>query len=61
MHLQANDNLPESLFLSLVWHALHAKHRRFANSTVDARRYLADVVPFAAVNAPSAHAIPIVD
>ena len=57
MHLQANDNLPESLFLNPVWHALHAKHRRFGNSTVDACRYPADVVPFAAVNAPSADAM----
>jgi hypothetical protein len=57
MHLQPNDNLPESLFLNPVWHALHAKHRRFGNSTVDACRYPADVVPFAAVNAPSADAM----
>jgi len=57
MHLQAKDNLPERLFLNPVWHALHAKHRRFGNSTVDACRYPADVLPFAAVNAPSADAM----
>jgi hypothetical protein len=44
MHLQENDNLPESLFLNPVWHALYTKHHRFANSTADACRYLADVV-----------------
>jgi hypothetical protein len=56
MHLQANDNLPESIFLNPVWHALHTKHRHLAYSTADACRYSADVVPFAAVNAPSADA-----
>src|SRR5208283_3915787 len=57
MHLQPNDNLPESLFLNPVWHALQTKHRHFANSTADACRYPADVVPFAAVNTPNAGAM----
>jgi hypothetical protein len=57
MYFQANDNLPESLFLNPAWHALHTKHRHFANSTADACRYPADVVPFAAVNAPNADAL----
>jgi hypothetical protein len=57
MHLQAKDDLPEDLFVNPVWHALRAKHRRFANSTADACRYPADVVPFAAINPPSAEAI----
>ena len=56
MHLQANDNLPGNIFLNPVWHALHTKHRHFAYSTADACRYSADVVPLAAVNAPSADA-----
>jgi hypothetical protein len=51
------DKLPESLLLNPVWHALHTKHRHFANSTADACRYPADVVPFAAVNAPNADAL----
>jgi predicted GNAT family acetyltransferase len=58
MHLQANDNLPQSLFLNPVWHALRTKqHRHLANSTADACRYPADVVPFAAVNKPNADAM----
>jgi len=32
---------------------LHTKHRHFAHSTADACGYSADVVPFAAVNAPA--------
>lgn len=54
MHLQPNENLPQSLFRNPVWHALQTKHRHFANSTAGACRYPADVVPFAAVNAPNA-------
>jgi hypothetical protein len=57
MHLQANDNLSENIFLNPVWHALHTKHRHFAYSAADACRYSADVVPFVAVNAPSANAM----
>jgi hypothetical protein len=57
MHLQANDNLPEDLFVNPVWHALHTRYRHFANSTAYACRYTADVVPFAAVNPPSADAL----
>ncbi len=47
------NELPESLFASPVWHALHTKQHHFAESTVDACRYSADVVPFAAVSAPN--------
>jgi hypothetical protein len=57
MHFQANDNLPEDLFVNPVWHALRTKYRHFANSTADACRYPADVAPFVAVNPPSADAI----
>ncbi|HEY1467846.1 MAG TPA: GNAT family N-acetyltransferase [Candidatus Acidoferrum sp.] len=57
MHRQANGNLPESLFLNPVWHALQTKHRHFADSTADACRYPANVVPFAAVSAPNADAL----
>jgi predicted GNAT family acetyltransferase len=48
------SDLPESLFLNPVWHALQTRHRHFAKSTADANRYPADVVPFAAVIAPNA-------
>jgi hypothetical protein len=51
------SELPESLFLNPVWHALHTKHRHFADSPAAACRYPADVVPFAAVNAPNADAL----
>jgi ribosomal protein S18 acetylase RimI-like enzyme len=51
------SDLPESLFLNPVWHALRSKHRHFASSTSDACRYPADVVPFAAVSAPNADAM----
>jgi predicted GNAT family acetyltransferase len=47
------SDLPESLFLNPVWHALQTRHRHFAKSTADACRYPVDVVPFAAVTSPS--------
>jgi predicted GNAT family acetyltransferase len=51
------SDLPESLFLNPVWHALCTRHRHFAKFAVDASRYPADVVPFAAVIGPSAEAM----
>jgi ribosomal protein S18 acetylase RimI-like enzyme len=48
--------LPESLFLNPVWHALRGPHRRLARTEGGACRYPADVVPFAAIDAPSATA-----
>jgi predicted GNAT family acetyltransferase len=51
------SDLPESLFLNPVWHALQTRHSHFANSTADAWRYPADVVPLAAVSAPGADAM----
>jgi GNAT superfamily N-acetyltransferase len=50
-------DLPENLFASPVWNALHTKHRHFAVSTGDACRYPADVAPFAAVAAPTTRAL----
>jgi predicted GNAT family acetyltransferase len=50
-------DLPQSLFANPVWHALQTRHRGLAVSAGDARRYPADVVPFAAVAAPSAAAL----
>lgn len=50
-------DLPESLFLNPVWHALQTKHSRFAVTEGDACRYPADVAPFAAVGRPSAKAL----
>ena len=46
-------DLPENLFSNPVWHALHSKHAHFAVRGGDACRYPADVVPFAAVRAPT--------
>ena len=48
--------LPEKLFANPVWHALGTKHRHFAIACGEARRYPADVAPFAAVAEPSAGA-----
>jgi len=45
--------LPEYLFANPVWHALETKHRDFAIAAGQARRYPADVAPFAAVAEPS--------
>src|SRR6266702_2332372 len=49
--------LPEDLFLDPVWHALNTRHRRLALAEGDARRYPADVAPFAAVAKPSESAL----
>jgi len=46
-------DLPEDLFANPVCHALRTKHRHFAVSSGEARRYPADVAPFAAVASPS--------
>jgi len=46
-------DLPENLFANPVCHALRTKHRHFAVSSAEARRYPADVAPFAAVASPS--------
>jgi ribosomal protein S18 acetylase RimI-like enzyme len=48
--------LPESLFLNPVWHALRGPHRHLARAEGGACRYPADVAPFAAIEAPSAAA-----
>jgi predicted GNAT family acetyltransferase len=50
-------DLPERLFANPVWHALQTKHRHFAVSNGDACRYPADVAPFAAIAAPTVHAL----
>jgi predicted GNAT family acetyltransferase len=46
------DQLPEEFFANPTWHALHSKHRKFAECAGDACRYPADVGPFAAIRAP---------
>jgi GNAT superfamily N-acetyltransferase len=51
------SDLPEDLFANPVWHALHTRHRHFAESAGDACRYPADVAPFAAVATPTASAL----
>lgn len=51
------DHLPERLFGNPVWHALQTKHRHLAVSEGNASRYPADVVPFAAVAAPTSLAL----
>jgi len=50
------SSLPESLFMSPIWHALNGKHRHLAVAAGEARRYPADVAPFAAVARPEAAA-----
>jgi ribosomal protein S18 acetylase RimI-like enzyme len=55
-HLSKMACLPEELFANPVWHALGTRHRGFAVSAGKARRYPADVAPFAAVEEPSAEA-----
>lgn len=45
------SELPEELFANPVWHALHSRHRKFAEGAGDACRYPAEVVPFAAIRA----------
>ena len=48
--------LPERIFADPVWHALESTHRRFAVSLGEARRYPADIIPFAAVASPTQQA-----
>ncbi len=43
------EHLPETLFLSPIWHALTGEHRHLAVAAGEACRYPADVAPFAAV------------
>jgi len=50
------SKLAESLFLNPVWHALQGPHRHLAHIAGGACRYPADVVPFAAIDAPGAAA-----
>src|ERR1700678_3531868 len=52
----AMGELPESLFLNPVWHALRGPHRHLARTEGGACRYPADVVPFGAIEAPTAAA-----
>jgi predicted GNAT family acetyltransferase len=47
------NNLPDRLFANPVWHALQTKHRHLVVSEGDACRYPVEVVPFAAVAAPT--------
>lgn len=49
--------LPENLFSNPVWHALETRHRHFAISAGQARRYPADVAPFMAVAEPTRGAL----
>jgi ribosomal protein S18 acetylase RimI-like enzyme len=51
------SDLPESLFLDPMWHALHGPHRHLAIVAGDACRYPADVAPFAAVAGPEPSAL----
>jgi GNAT superfamily N-acetyltransferase len=51
------SGLPEHLFQNPVWHALETKHRRFAVSNGQARRYPASVAPFVAVADPGLAAL----
>jgi hypothetical protein len=50
-------NLRDRLFANPVWHALQTRHRHLAVSEGDACRYPAEVVPFAAVAAPTSVAL----
>jgi ribosomal protein S18 acetylase RimI-like enzyme len=49
--------LPEELFVDPVWHALNTQHRHLALVEGDARRYPADVAPFAALAKPTESAL----
>src|ERR1700687_861240 len=51
------NDLPSSLFANPAWHALQTKHRHLAVSEGDACRYPAEIVPFAAVAAPTSVAL----
>jgi ribosomal protein S18 acetylase RimI-like enzyme len=46
------SELPEELFADPIWHALRTRHRHLALAAGDARRYPADVAPFASLAAP---------
>jgi len=50
------SELPETLFLNPVWHALHGPHRRLAVIEGCACRYPSNVSPFAAVSSPAGRA-----
>jgi hypothetical protein len=45
------NELPEEPFANPVWHALHSRHRKFAQGAGAACRYPTEVVPFAATRA----------
>lgn len=49
--------LPDELFSDLIWTALETEHTRFAIARSLARRYAADVAPFAAIAEPSQAAL----
>jgi GNAT superfamily N-acetyltransferase len=51
------SDLPESLFLNPVWYSLLGPHRHLAVGGADARRYPAEVTPFAALAEPSSAAV----
>jgi len=51
------SHLPEALFSNPVWHALEGPHRHLALGNGIARRYPADVAPFAALAEPSRAAL----
>jgi hypothetical protein len=50
------SELPETLFLNPVWHALHGPHRRLAVIEGCACRYPSNVSPFAAISSPAGRA-----
>jgi hypothetical protein len=54
---ESMSDLLETLFANAVWHPLQIRHRHLAVSLGDACRYPADVVPFAAVGAPTVEAM----
>jgi GNAT superfamily N-acetyltransferase len=53
----SNGSLSESVFLNPVWYALEGPHRHLAIDGGLARRYPADVSPFAAIAEPSPAAL----
>ena len=46
--------MDETLLDNPVWHALGGPHQRFSLTMGEARRYLPDIAPFAAVATPTA-------
>ena len=52
-----DPDLPERLFADPVWHALQTQHQRFAVASGRARRYPAEVAPFATVAEPTTEAL----